>query len=119
MELQTRQLTFNEMYFKKPITRYLPIAPTQNTINTDILVSGGEISTPAPLQGPPRIDLEDSVFPSPTFSEKAGKFIGKYWPWLLIGTVLITGSLIAYENHKKRKAKALNQYSSNGLSKQV
>lgn len=107
MELQTRPLTFDEMYFKKPIVVHLPTPPViiaeAKVITSPIGKLGNETS---PAAAPaPSIDLSNEVFPTPPISNETSSFFNKYWPWILAGVAVATvAGVIIYEKHQKKKA---------------
>lgn len=117
MELQTRQMTFDEMYFKKPIILHSPAACSPNPVNNILLESGGQLpkTTPIPIQ----VDLSEQVFPSPSLWEKAGKSLDKNWHWWVLGTgfVAVVGKVL-YNEWQKRKKKNSEQVNPNSQPQQ-
>ncbi len=104
MELQTRQLTFEERYFRQPNTLHLPTATTQNPTYNGLLKSGALFPNTEFIQITPPVDLSNHVFPSPSFSERAGKFLDKNWLWVIlgIGTAVVV-TVAVYKNHQNKK----------------
>jgi len=104
MEPNTRQLTFEEMYFKKPGKTQVSAPANQNSINNGLFDAGGHIPHPPIYHETPNLDLSEPVFQSPSFSKKAGKFVAKNWPWLLIGTsIIVVVGVTVYKNSQKEK----------------
>lgn len=104
MEPNTRQLTLDEMYFKKKVNVHLTAPVNQSFVNSSILDSGGKLPYTPILQETPQLDLSEPVFQTPSFSGKAGKFVAKNWLWLLItaGILVVVGVGI-YKYQKKKK----------------
>jgi hypothetical protein len=107
MELQTRPLTFDEMYFKKPIIVHLTtpplIAAEANGITAPISKPGNK---PSPQVAPaPSIDLSNEVFPAPPITNESPVFFNKYWPWILAGVVVVAAAgVVIYKKQQEKKA---------------
>lgn len=104
MELQTRPLTFDEMYFKKPIV--VQLAPPLVIPSAENAITAPTVNIPAlPAPPTPAIDLSGEVFPTPPISEKTPNFFIKHWPWILAGVaVAAVAGVVIYKKKQEKEA---------------
>ena len=104
MEPETRALTFDEMYFKKPVTKYITPPASQTSANYTQLSSGGQLPSSNGTSVTNQPNLSENVFGKKPFMERAGIFLEKNWGWVALGVgIIVIVSKVAYDKHQKKK----------------
>lgn len=102
--LQTRPLTIQESYFKKPVRILTPAALNGARISTDLPAPG----TPAPPFTAPvktlaPVDLSQPLLTGPSAAREVNTFFRNYGPFILVISMMCLVAVIYVHSTKKIK----------------